>query len=91
MRLQDEVAFKKDGKPSKRLFFTASLRRRNYLRGLDRKEANRKLREENIRTAEERGRPELKDNQEQGVTLALTTSQIRKKLRRRENAKKQNR
>ena len=78
MRLQDAVEFRKDGK-SKSVFMTAELRRRN-----------RRLREENIRIAEERGRHELKEDCEKATDLGFTASQIRKKLRR-ENAKKQNR
>lgn len=54
------------------------------------RESNRRLREENIRIAEERGMPELEDDQGQRVNLGFTASQIRKKLRRK-NAKKQNR
>lgn len=55
------------------------------------RESNKKLREENIRISEEREAPELADDQEQGVNLGFTASQIRKKLRRTEHGKKQNR
>ena len=51
------------------------------------KEANKRLRDENIRIAEERGRPELENDQEKGISLNLTAPQIRKKLRRK-NGKK---
>ena len=78
MRLQDSIEFRKDGKP-KSIFMTAELRKRN-----------KRLRDENIRISEERGRPNLEGNQEKGTDLNLTASQIRKKLRR-ENGKKQNR
>lgn len=80
MRFQDAVEFKKDGK-SKVVFMTAELRQRRR---------NSILRDENIRIMEERGMPELEDDQGQGVNLGFTASQIRKKLRRK-NAKKQNR
>ena len=43
---------------------------------------NRRLRDENIRIAEERGRPQFEDNQKKGTDLNLTASQIKKKLRR---------
>ena len=56
---------------------------------MDRTEMNRKLRDENIAVAEEKGRPELK-NQKKGTDLNLNASQIRKKLRRR-YGKKENR
>ena len=54
---------------------------------MDRKELNKKLRDGNIRIAEERGRSELENDQKKGIDLNLTARQIRKKLRR-ENAKK---
>jgi len=57
---------------------------------MDRREMNRRLRDENIRISEERGRPKLEDDQEKGTDLGFTASQIRKKLRRK-NGKKQNR
>ena len=57
---------------------------------MDRKEMNRRLRDENITVAEEKGRPELKNDQKKGTDLNLTASQIRKKLRRVKHAKNQN-
>jgi len=59
------------------------MRRRKF----DRKEANRRLRDENIRIMEKKGRSELENDQKKGTDLNLTASQIRKKLRRK-NGKK---
>jgi len=70
MRLQDVIEFRKDGK-SKSIFMTAKLRK-----------MNRRLRDENIRIMEKRGRPEFENDQEKVTDLNLTASQIRKKLRR---------
>jgi len=56
-------------------------------RKFDRKEANRRLRDENIRIMEKKGRSELENDQKKGTDLNLTASQIRKKLRRK-NGKK---
>ena len=55
---------------------------------MDRREMNRRLRDENIMVAEEKGRPELEDDREKGTDLNLTTSQIRKKLRRKNGKNK---
>lgn len=55
----------------------------------DRKESNRRLRDENIRIAEERGRKELAD-EKKGINLNLTVLQIKKSLRR-NHAKKNER
>ncbi len=52
------------------------------IRKFDRREANRRLRDENIRIMEKKGRPELENDQKKGTDLNLTASQIRKKLRR---------
>lgn len=59
------------------------------MRKFDRREANRRLRDENIRIMEKRGRSELENDQKKGTDLNLTVSQIKKKLRRK-NGKKQN-
>lgn len=61
------------------------------MRKFDWREANRRLRDENIRIMEEKGRLELENDQEKGTDLNLTASQIRKKLRRVKHGKKQNR
>ena len=53
----------------------------------DRKEANRRLRDENIRIMEKRGSSELENDQKKGTDLNLTVSQIRKKLRRKNGRK----
>ena len=57
------------------------------MRKFDRREANRRLRDENIRIMEKRGRSGLENDQKKGTDLNLTASQIRKKLRRK-NGKK---
>jgi len=57
------------------------------MRKFDRREANRRLRDENIRIMEKRGRSELENDLKKGTDLNLTASQIRKKLRRK-NGKK---
>lgn len=77
MKLQDSVTFNRDGKLGRK-FYTAKLRRR----------MNKKLRDENIAIAENRGRGELKDNNAKGENLGLVSSQIRKKLRRKHGKKK---
>ncbi len=59
------------------------------MRKFDRKEANRRLRDENIRIMEKRRTSELENDQKKGTDLNLTASEIRKKLRRK-NGKKQN-
>lgn len=46
----------------------------------DRKEANKRLRDENIRIAEERGREV--EQSEEGLDLGFSPSDIRRKLRR---------
>jgi len=57
------------------------------IRKFDRREANRKLRDENIRIMEKRGKSELVNDQKKGTDLNLTVSQIRKKLRRKNGRK----
>jgi len=57
------------------------------IRKFDRREANRRLRDENIRIMEERGRSKLENDQKKGIDLKLTVSQIRKKLRRKNGRK----
>ena len=52
------------------------------IRKFDRREANRRLRDENIRIIEKRGISELENDHKKGTDLNLTSSQIRKKLRR---------
>lgn len=52
------------------------------IRKFDRREANRRLRDENIRIMEKRGISELENDHKKGTDLNLTSSQIRKKLRR---------
>ncbi len=58
-----------------------------WIRKFDRREANRRLRDENIRIMEKRGRSELENDQKKATDLNITASQIRKKLRRK-NGKK---
>jgi len=57
------------------------------IRKFDRREANRRLRDENIRIMEKRGMPEFEKDQKKGTDLNLTVSQIRKKLRRKNGRK----
>jgi len=57
------------------------------IRKFDRREANRRLRDENIRIMEKKGRSELENDQKKGTDLNLTASQIRKKLRRKNGRK----
>lgn len=57
------------------------------MRKFDRKEANRRLRDENIRIMEKRGMAEFEKDQKKGTDLNLTVSQIRKKLRRKNGRK----
>jgi len=57
------------------------------IRKFDRREANRRLRDENIRIMEKRGKSELENDQKKGTDLNLTVSQIRKKLRRKNERK----
>jgi len=57
------------------------------MRKFDRKEANRRLRDENIRIMEKRGMSEFEKDQKKGIDLNLTVSQIRKKLRRKNGRK----
>ncbi len=57
------------------------------IRKFDRKEANRRLRDENIRIMEKRGMSEFEKDQKKGTDLNLTASQIRKKLRRKNGRK----
>jgi len=52
------------------------------IRKFDRREANRRLRDDNIRIMDKRGRSELENDHKKGTDLNLTSSQIRKKLRR---------
>jgi len=56
-------------------------------RKFDRREANRRLRDENIRIMEKRGISEIENDQKKGTDLNLTASQIRKKLRRKNGRK----
>ncbi|HEB36138.1 MAG TPA: hypothetical protein ENI18_09900 [Candidatus Aminicenantes bacterium] len=58
-----------------------------WIRKFDRREANRRLRDENIRIMEKRGRSELENDQKKGTDLNLSASQIRKKLRRKNGRK----
>jgi len=53
---------------------------------MDRREANKRLRDENIKIAEERGR-EI-EQPEEGVELGFSSSDIRKKLRRKHGKEK---
>lgn len=63
--------FHRDGKPGMR--FTLTPERR--------KELTRKLRDENIRIEEERGREELVENFKESIEIHLTPAEIREKLR----------
>ena len=51
-------------------------------------EFTKRLRDTNIQISEERGRPELDGDDQQGVTPAITASQIKKYKRRKELWKK---
>ena len=57
------------------------------MRKFDKREANRRLRDENIRIMEKRGSSELENDQKKGTELNLTVAQIRKKLRRKNGRK----
>ena len=57
------------------------------IRKFDRKEANRRLRDDNIRIMEKRGMSKFEKDQKKGTDLNLTASQIRKKLRRKNGRK----
>jgi len=57
------------------------------MRKFDKREANRRLRDENIRIMEKRGSSELENDQKKGTDLNLTVAQIRKKLRRKNGRK----
>ena len=48
----------------------------------DRTESNKRLRDENIRVSEERGRGELKGDDQEGVVPTVTVSQIKEFKRR---------
>lgn len=65
------IYFHRNGKPGMRFNLTPERK----------KELTRKLRDENIRIAEERGRDELVENFQESIKIDLTPAEIRDKLR----------
>lgn len=72
--------FHRDGKPGMVINFTPEKK----------KELTRKLRDENIRIEEERGREELIENSRKPIKFNLTPAEIREKLRGGKHGKQKN-
>lgn len=79
--MESIIYFHKNGKPGSRFNLNPEQKKR----------LNRKLRDENIQIAEERGRKDLVENSTQSIEFHLTPSQIRRKLKGGKFDKKENR
>jgi hypothetical protein len=80
MKSKDVIVFHRDGTPGMRFSLEKETR----------KKLTRKLRDENIRIAEERGREDLAENFKGSIEINLTPSEIREKLKGGKHGKKEN-